>query len=219
MSETAPIAKWLKTIARRIVPQSLLKQREIIIRLGQGAGGIYTRMRILSAIGMNQTNKRLAPENARSFVFVCFGNIMRSPMADALLKEAAAKAKVDMRSDSAGLHAIPGNQAHAWALTAAYELGISLASHRAKLLSSEMVEQADAVFAMDLQNLAEMLNLYPEFKNKFFMLSAYAGKQHRIAEIPDPYFGDLDTTRRCYGVLKTCIANLIASRPAQIRSS
>jgi protein-tyrosine-phosphatase len=217
MSGTAQIAKWFKAAARNIVPESLLKQREITIRLGQGAAGIYTRMRILSAIGMNQTNKRLAPLNARSFVFACFGNIMRSPMADALLKEAAAKAKVDVRSDSAGLHAIPGNQAHAWALTAANELGISLASHRAKLVTAEMIEQADAVFAMDLQNMAELLNLYPQFKNKFFMLSAYAGQQ-KIAEIPDPYFGDLDTTRQCYGVLKTCIANLIAYRSVQINS-
>ena len=83
---------------------------------------------------------------------------MRSPMADALLKQAAVKADVTLRSDSAGLHAIPGKSAHLWAQTAAAELGISLADHQAKLLDENLVENADAIFSMDFQNLAELLS-------------------------------------------------------------
>lgn len=131
-------------------------------------------------------------------------------MADALLKHAAGEAKVALSSDSAGLHAVPANPAHPWAQCAASELGISLASHRAKLLTPEMIAQADAVFAMDWQNLAELLNSYPHFKDKIFLLGAYAGDP-RLREIPDPYFGDLDTTRQCYRVLQTCVRNLLAS--------
>jgi protein-tyrosine-phosphatase len=166
---------------------------------------------------MNQKNNRDVPAKARSFLFVCFGNIMRSPMADALLKQAAGEANIGIRSDSAGLHAISGEAAHPWAQAAAIEMGISLANHHAKLLTSEAVEQADAVFAMDMQNLAELLTLYPHFKDKFFMLSAYSGDP-RLREISDPYLGDLETTRRCYGVLKTCVQNLLASRSDSVVS-
>jgi len=211
MSAAAQLAAFFKTSLRKIVPQRLLDERSIVILLGPGAGGLYARMQLLGAIGMNQKNSSAVPANARSFLFVCFGNIMRSPMADALLKQAAEAAKIEIRSDSAGLHSTPGKAAHPWAQAAAIEMGISLANHQAKLLTPEAVEQVDAVFAMDLQNLAELLTLYPQFKDKFFMLSAYSGDP-RLREISDPYLGDLETTRQCCRVLKTCVQNLLASR-------
>ena len=142
---------------------------------------------------------------------------MRSPMADALLKQAAVKADVTLRSGSAGLHAIPGKSAHLWAQTAAAELGISLADHQAKLLDENLVENADAIFSMDFQNLAELLSLYPHCQHKIFMLSAYAGDP-RIREISDPYLGDLESTRECYRLLQTCIWNLLASRGSSVPS-
>jgi protein-tyrosine phosphatase len=202
---------FFKASLKRIVPEHVLRERGVIIRLGPGAGRIYTRMRLLAKIGMNSINNQLVPANASSFVFVCFGNIMRSPMADALLKQAAAEAKISIRSDSAGLHAISGKAAHSWAQAAAGELGISLADHQAKLLTAKMIEEAEAIFAMDFQNLSELLSLYPQCKNKIFMLSAYAGNP-RIHEISDPYLGDLETTHQCYRLLQTCVRNLLASR-------
>jgi protein-tyrosine-phosphatase len=211
MSLAAQFAAFLKTSLRKIVPERILQERRVIIRLGPGAGGIYARMRVLDTIGMNTINKRLVPANASSFVFVCFGNIMRSPMADALLKRAAAAAKTAIRSGSAGLHAVPGKAAHPWAQAAANELGISLAHHWAKPLTAEMVDKADAIFAMDFQNLSELLILYPHFRNKIFMLSAYGGDP-QLHEISDPYLGDLETTRQCYRLLETCVRNLVTSR-------
>jgi protein-tyrosine phosphatase len=208
MTVAAQFVAFFKTSLKKIIPRSIIDERGIIVRLGRGSGRIYAQKRLLAAIGMNSMNKRSVPINTRSFVFVCFGNIMRSPMADALLRQAAAETKLEFRSDSAGLHAIPGKSAHPWAQTAASEMGISLADHQAKLLTSQMMEQADAVFAMDLQNLAELLNLYPQHRDRIFMLSAYADTQLR--EIPDPYFGDLDTTRQCYRVLNTCVRNVLA---------
>ena len=218
MSIAARIAAFFKASLRKIVPEKFLKERGVAARLGPGAGRSYAQMRLLGAIGLNPVEKRLVPAHARTLVFVCFGNIMRSPMADALLKLAAAKANIDLRSDSAGLRATPGKPAHAWAQTAANELGISLSDHAAKLLTPEMVEHADAVLAMDLQNLAELLHLYPDFRNKIFLLSAYAGSP-RKREIPDPYLGDLETTRQCYRVLQTCVRNLVASLASSSSSS
>ena len=90
-------------------------------------------------------------------------------------------------------------------------MGISLAEHRAKPVTREMVEQADCVFAMDFQNKAELLTLYPEAKDKIYMLSAYAEGPWQYREIPDPYLGDLETTRFCGAQLRTCVQNLLAS--------
>ena len=210
MPSPAQLAALAKASVKKIIPKALLKERDIIVRLGPGSGRIYARMRLLDIARINAISKRRVPPNARSFLFVCFGNIMRSPMAAALLEQAAATKDIKIHSDSAGLHAVIGNHAHEWAQTAAAEMGIPLAAHRAKMLTKDIVEQADAILAMDLQNVAELLNLYPHFKRKIFMLSACSGNL-RLNEIPDPYFGDLDITRQCYRVLNACVQNMLAS--------
>jgi protein-tyrosine-phosphatase len=206
--------RTFKDVARRFIPQFLLQQRGIIRRLGPGAGRIYAGLRMRDVMGLRTENQRRAPASARSFVFVCFGNIMRSAMAESLMQKALHDTAVDhgsVKIDSAGLHASPGREAHPWAQKAAIDLGISLGSHRAKLLTREMVDGADAVFAMDFQNKAELLTLYPEARDKIFMLSAYAEGEWKNREIPDPYLGDVVVTRYCGRQLETCIRNLIAS--------
>jgi protein-tyrosine phosphatase len=116
-----------------------------------------------------------------------------------------------IRITSAGLHASPGREAHPWAQEASSELGISLADHRAKPLTREMVERADCVLAMDFQNKAELQTLYPEAQQKIFMLSAYAEGPWKYREIPDPYLGDLEATRFCARQLQICVRNLTIS--------
>ena len=166
-------------------------------------------------LGMRAENQRAVPPSARSFVFVCFGNIMRSAMAEALmrkaLKDTAPEVIEKVRIVSAGLHANPGREAHPWMQEAAADLGISLATHQAKLLTREMVDAADAIFAMDFQNKAELLTLYPQSAEKIYMLSSYAEGAWKCREIPDPYLGDLEGTRYCARQLQTCIQNLLAA--------
>jgi protein-tyrosine phosphatase len=166
-------------------------------------------------LGVRTANQRLVPSTARSFVFVCFGNIMRSAMAEFLMRREISGAPPEelrrVHIVSAGLHATPGKEAHPWAQEAAAGMGISLAQHRAKLLTREIVEQADCVFAMDFQNKAELLTLYPEAEDKIYMLSAYAEGAWQYREIPDPYLGDVEITRFCGRQLHTCIRNLLSA--------
>jgi protein-tyrosine phosphatase len=198
--------QWL----RRIIPDSLLKERETFLRLGPKAGTLYAWYRFLDCMGIRpEKRERLSP-STKSILFVCFGNIMRSPMAEAMLRQSTSGRQVLISSVSAGLHAIPGREAHPRALAASSEIGLSLVDHRAQLLTPEMVSRADAVFVMDFQNKAELLARYPEARDKVVMLSEYADGPDRCREIPDPYFGDLESTRRCYALLQTCIHNLTA---------
>lgn len=140
---------------------------------------------------------------------------MRSAMAEFLLRKAlndtAPEAIEKVRIVSAGLHATPGREAHPWMQEAAVELGFSLASHRAKQLTREMVDAADAIFAMDFQNKAELLTLYPDARERIYMLSMYAEGAWKYREIPDPYLGDLEVTRYCAKQLQICIRNLLTA--------
>jgi protein-tyrosine phosphatase len=201
-----------KRIIRPLLPKALLRNRGIIVRLGPKAGRIYARLRLLDALGMRAENKKLVPPSARSFVFVCFGNIMRSPMAAALFQRAAtAHGLLGLSIASAGIHASPGTAAHPRAQIAAQCLGLPLDHHRSRLLTPEGVAQADAIFVMDFQNKAELLASYPEAWNRIFMMSAYGEGKLRYREIPDPYFGDQQECIRCYAVLNTCAQNLARS--------
>jgi protein-tyrosine phosphatase len=216
----------LKQALRKVVPDSLLRERQIILRLGPKAGPIYARLRLLDSLGVRGQNTSTISPSARSFLFVCFGNIMRSPMAETMFRAAIADAGLtDIRASSAGLHALPGNEAHPWAVAASEEIGLPLTHHRAQPITPELVSQADAIFAMDFQNKAELLAVYPDASDKILMLSAYAEGAQRYREISDPYNGDVDTTRHCYSILQTCVQNLTATlalrsvKPLQVAES
>ena len=202
-----------KNLARKCVPDSLLKKRDIIHLLGPEAGRIYARLCLLDMLGIRTANKRLVPRSARSLVFVCHGNIMRSAMAEFFMRQALQEMRLDKEVHliSAGLHACAGREAHSWAQEAAADLGISLVEHQAKPLTKAMVAGADCILAMDFRNKAELLTLYPEYKEKICMLSAYAEGTGQYREIPDPYLGNLELTRFCARQLQSCVRNLIRS--------
>ena len=205
MRSNPPEKTW-----RSIVPEGLRKERGIYLRLGPKAGPIYARLRLRALLGINRRGLKM-PADTRSILFVCFGNIMRSPMAEALLRRELARAEGDgFNVVSAGMHAIAGNGAHPWALEAAQGLGVSLKNHRAQPVTPELIEGADAIYAMDFQNQAELLAQYPKAAAKIFLLGSYADGALRHNEIPDPYFGNIDSTRECYELLHRCIRKLTA---------
>jgi protein-tyrosine-phosphatase len=205
MAEDQTQPGW-KQALRKMLPESWRRDRQIIVRLGPQAGAIYARLRLLDSLGVRPHQSQGVGPKTQSVIFVCFGNIMRSPMAEALFRKEAEGAQLTgIRVTSAGLHAIAGTEAHPRAVIASTEMGLPLTAHRARLLSPEMVAEADAIFAMDFQNLAELLALYPEARQKILLLSAYAADALRGREITDPYLGNLDTTRACYATLQTCI--------------
>lgn len=201
--------KWL---ARKLLPAKFIHDRGIYYRLGPQAGPIYAKLRATDAMGIAFENRRKVPGGARSFVFVCHGNIMRSPMAERMFQRAAMEHGQDgIEVRSAGMHALPGREAHSRAQLVGRELGLSLDHHRAQLMTREMAKKADAIFAMDFQNKAELLARFPEAEHKIFLLSAYADGTQRYREIADPYFGGEEEVRQCYAIVQACVYNLAHS--------
>jgi len=214
MSDDTPPTSGRKEKEGKLAPKVLREQRSVTARSGSRAGRIYARLRLLDMMKINTANPRMARRDAKSFLFVCFGNIMRSAMAEALMYRALSELKVNdanIHIMSAGLHATPGRETHPWALQAAGELGVALHDHRARLLTMEMIEQADCILAMDFQNQAEILALYPAAKEKICMMSAYAEGPWKNREIPDPYLTDENGTRYCARQLQVCVENLVRS--------
>ena len=198
----------LKQTFAAVVPGALRRERATILRLGATAGPIYARLRLLDSLGIRSHTRSVIPPDARSFLFVCFGNIMRSPMAEALFHKSTKEAQLPMYACSAGLHAIAGTLPDPRALTVAEEMEISLSNHRAQLVTPDLAAQADIILGMDYQNTAELLALYPSHREKILLLSAFAKDNRRHGEVPDPYLGNLDATRDCYTFLQLCVDGL-----------
>jgi protein-tyrosine phosphatase len=199
---------WLK----RLVPRDWVREVRRFRQFNRSERAIYLKLRLANSL--RSRDSLLVPRSARTIVFVCFGNIMRSPMSEHLFRRAlaqldpAANIYPELQITSAGLNAIEGRAAHPWAISAAREFGISLENHGATCLTQAMVDRADAILAMDYQNMVQLLSRYPAAKQKFFLLGAYLEHPPRPIEIRDPFFGNEQQTVDCYRLLQTCTKNL-----------
>lgn len=198
--------------ARSLLPEAVVQELRLFRAYENKERPIYLRLRISDGLGFTNPKLRRAPPTARRFLFVCFGNIIRSPMCEALMKrELARLGDPEFAVTSAGLNATAGRAPHPWALAAAREFGISLEHHHAQPLTREIVDRADAIFAMDYQNRVQLLSRWASAKDKIFMLTAYSSQDYRSVEIPDPYYLGEEQTRRCYEILNSCIQTLVCS--------
>ena len=206
------IRNGIRRAVKRILPQTLVQQVQQFRSYNKEERLVYLRTRLIDTVRPRRKPPGQLSGSVRSILFICFGNIMRSPMCEALMKQALARIpNVSISVMSAGLNATPGRPAHPWAIAAAHEFGISLENHRARPLTAEMVEQADLIFIMDRQNLVQLRTRYSRVASKVMLLSAYAGDDFQQAEIQDPYYQSEQGTRQCYEILSVCIRNLVSS--------
>ena len=83
----------------------------------------------------------------KTILFVCTGNVCRSPMAEGILRQAV-QGRGNYRVISAGLGAMEGQPPSAYAVQAVRELGIDISSQRSRMLTPELVQDADFIFGM-----------------------------------------------------------------------
>jgi protein-tyrosine-phosphatase len=113
-------------------------------------------------------------------VFVCLGNICRSPMAEGLLR----KMRPDLSVSSAGISALMGSGAAHEALLVMRDYGVDISDHAARQVDWEMVQEADLVLTMERYQRERLKKAYPEADGKIYTLKEYAGLG---GDIPDPY--------------------------------
>ena len=125
-------------------------------------------------------------------LFVCMGNICRSPTAEGVFRHLAETEAPDLalRIDSAGTHAYHiGEPPDPRAQRAAERRGISLATLRARRVVVEDFSRFDLILAMDELNVTVLRELAPEeHAARIELFLDYAPQLGRV-EVPDPYYG------------------------------
>ncbi|MGI2260113.1 low molecular weight protein-tyrosine-phosphatase [Shewanella sp. GXUN23E] len=123
-----------------------------------------------------------------SILFVCMGNICRSPTAEAVCRKMAHERGIDLEIDSAGTIAYhAGERPDARSEAAGVRRGYDFTGMTARQVTDSDFSHFDYILAADLSNLADLNKRCPaEYQHKLSLLLAPLGHD---AEVPDPYYG------------------------------
>jgi protein-tyrosine phosphatase len=151
--------------------------------------------------------------DSRRILFVCLGNICRSPLAEGILRnlveERGLEAKVQI--DSAGTggwhqgdppdpRSIETGQAH----------GVDISRLRGRKVTSSDFNTFDLIFAMDRSNLRDLVKIAPHDSSAdIHLFMDFVSGEHR--DVPDPYYGDMQDFESVYAMLATGCDRLLAT--------
>lgn len=152
------------------------------------------------------------PAAALRVLFVCMGNICRSPTAQGVFEKMLEDAALtcDVEVDSAGTHAYhvdeppdPRSQ------KAAKARGIDLSTQQARKVEASDFETFDYIVAMDRDNLAKLTAACPEAHQERLHLFLDFTAEHKDSDVPDPYYGGSRGFERVLDLVEAASKGLI----------
>ena len=145
-------------------------------------------------------------------LFICMGNICRSPTAEAVVRVHLENAGLSavFEIDSAGTHGYHiGKPPDRRAQEAAAGRGYDLSSLRARQVSESDFSRFDRILAMDRDNLELLRQACPaEHRNKLRLFLEYSSN-HAEREVPDPYYGGADGFQHVLDLIEDAARGLI----------
>lgn len=143
-------------------------------------------------------------------LFVCSGNICRSPMAEALFRSVVERRGTDwMLAESAGTLRIVDSPAAPSAVTALAEVGVPLERHRSSALDAERLAAVDVAIGMSPEHIEEIRRLDP--RARCWLLRAFEQGPRPVddpPELPDPMGESLELFRGQVPLIAECVDNL-----------
>lgn len=143
----------------------------------------------------------------RELLFVCTGNLCRSPMAEAIFNSYGPEGWV---ASSAGIYAFEGSEPSKFAIDVMdQDYGIDISEHRSKMITEADVADAELVMCMTSEHRDVLVSLYPKFAGKIFTLKRYNDPKTKNDGIADPYGFSMKIYVECAEEIKAEVEKLI----------
>lgn len=148
--------------------------------------------------------------SVKNILFVCLGNICRSPSAEAVMRKLAKDREIALKIDSAGIigyHA--GEPADARMKTHAVKRGYILTSTSRQVVPGDF-DSFDMIIGMDDQNIQDLIKIAPtnEAISKISKMTDYCANSD-YSTIPDPYYGGADGFELVLDLLEDACGGLL----------
>jgi protein-tyrosine phosphatase len=153
---------------------------------------------------------------ARTILFVCLGNIIRSAFAAELLRSRGL-GRPELRISSAGLDAVPDEPAHPTAVQCARRFGVDLSAHRTRRLHRSDIEEADVLFAMEVDHDVEIQRRFPHCRDKIYLFGCLTDEDPQ--DVADPVYAPKDVFEACFARIDRGVRRIVEMLPQASRAS
>ena len=161
----------------------------------------------------------------KNVLFVCTGNICRSPIAEGLFRRLIGNRK-DIEVASAGVHAVRGQPPSLYAVEVCAEEGTDISDLRSEPLTPTLVSRATHIFGMTGAHLETIQALFPHTAEKTFLLREFEEPGTTVwRDVPDPIGLGREVYEDCARIIKNALPSVLAFveqselvRPGAIRS-
>jgi len=144
----------------------------------------------------------------KSFLFLCHGNMYRSPFAKAAWDRLAKERGGSSLSDSAGFHPETGRSIPDNFHPLLKFMGIDMSSHRSRRITRAMADSADLILVMDLLNWRNCMKEFPAAHKKILFLGLFSGDED--IQIPDPERMNVLEARKSFEKILRSVEGLLS---------
>jgi glycine hydroxymethyltransferase len=154
--------------------------------------------------------RRRGAHIVKNVLFVCTGNICRSPIAEGLFRRLLGNRK-DIEVASAGVHAVRGQPPSLYAVEVCEEDGVDIRNLRSQPLTAALVDQATHIFAMTGAHVETIHMLFPHGAEKTFLLREFEEPGATVwRDVPDPIGLGRDVYEVCARTIKNALPSVLA---------